>query len=235
MPRKKKNEDKGIDLTAKSKASRKEAKWEQLGYSPVYSPSGNRKGFQTKDGSYISERQFRKLAGTPMKGSKGYKERQEAKKAGKNFRPEPVDKIFKDMQEAAKKGGMTLEEFMTGKSREVAYSERRTQESHNRFIDSQRREAIKFKRMAGTLTDKQAAVAERDLNRYIKTRDKLNNIREEIQKGGHSKEKRARLYKQYREEAAKLKRADDKLVKKGLVIMDDLPSGESLRYGYYHG
>lgn len=232
MAKKKKGND-GIDLTAKVSTNRKEASWKSLGLTPEYSPSGNRKGFTDKAGNYISERQFRKLAGTPMKGSAGYKERQAAKAAGKSFRPISQEQVYKEMQKAAKTPGMTLEEFMTGKSRELAYSERRTQAKHNEFIDSQRKDAINFKKNAGLLTEKQAEQAIKDVNAQAKARDKAQELRDKLNSPLTPKQ-REKLEKQYRTQTDKIRKLQDKLEKKGIVILDDKPSAESLRYGYYH-
>jgi acyl-CoA synthetase (NDP forming) len=215
--------------------ARKKAIWKELGLKEVKSPSGNRKGFIDKEGNYISERQFRKeIALTPMKGSQGYKERQAAKAKGIDFRPETPKRIMSAMKEAAKIPGMTIEEFTKGHTRDLAYSERRTRESHNRFIDKQRREAIEFKRQTGTMTEKQADVARRDLERQIKAREKALELRDKLDSGKVPREKRAAMEKKYREEAAKVRAAQAKLEKKGIVIMDDKVSAESLRYGYYH-
>jgi hypothetical protein len=209
--------------------------WQELGLTPVKSASGARKGFTDKQGNYIPERQFRKMVGTPIKGSQGYKERKAAKEAGKAFRPITQEKIWEEMKEAAKVPGMTLEQFMTGKAHEVAYSERRTQEAHNRYVDKQRKDALEFKRMSGSLTDKQFEIARKDLERNIKARNKILDIKDKLNNPKLSKEKRSQLHKQYREQVKKFKTSQSKLEKKGLVIMDDRPSEESLRYGYYHG
>lgn len=229
MARKKKSD--GIDLTAKT--TKKEPAWKQLGYTPEYSPSGNRKGFRDKEGNYIPERQFRRMVGTPMKGSQGYKERQAAKAEGKNFRPMTEKQIEKEMKKAAKTPGMTLEEFMTGKSRELAYTNRRIQSKHNEFLDKQRRDAIEFKKRAGVLTEKQAATAHKDLQKQIDAREKAIKLREQLD-NPLDRKKRERLEKEYRKQADIIRKQQEKLEKKGLVIIDDKPSQESLRYGYYH-
>lgn len=208
--------------------------WKQLGFKEVKSPSGNRKGFIDKEGRYISERQYRKeYALTPMKGSKGYKERQEAKKKGVDFRPVTVDKAWKELQAAAKKPGMTLAQFTTGKAPTLSQADKLITAKRNKFIDEQRREAIKFKKLAGVLTPKQAEQSLKDLEKQIKARDKALRLRERLLKPLGRKE-REKLEKQYRKEAATVRKYQDKLEKRGVVLLDDLPSKESLRYGFYH-
>lgn len=229
MTRKKKSD--GVDLTAK--VNKREPAWKQLGYTPEYSPSGSRKGFRDKEGNYIPERQFRKLVGTPMKGSQGYKERQAAKKEGKSFRPMTEKQVHAEMKKAAKNPGMTLEEFMTGKSREIAYENRRTLEKHNEFIDNERRKAVEFKRMTGVMTDKQAEKALQEIQEQAQIRDRLQELADKLQQPLTAADRNATLkeFNKLQKENAKYQA---RLEKKGVVIIDDKEAGESLRYGYYH-
>jgi hypothetical protein len=173
------------------------------------------------------------MVGTPMKGSQGHKERAAAKKEGINFRPATQKQIHKEMKEAAKKPGMTLEEFMTGKSRELAYENRRTQARHNEFVDTERRKSVEFKRMTGTITDKQAEQALKDIDAQAAVRDKLQDLAEKLRKPMSDTERNDTL-REFNKLQKENKKYQDKLEKRGVVIIDEKEAGETLRYGYYH-
>jgi predicted nucleotide-binding protein (sugar kinase/HSP70/actin superfamily) len=128
---------------------------------------------------------------------------------------------------------MTLEEFMTGKSRELAYENRRTQARHNEFVDTERRKSVEFKRMTGTITDKQAEQALKDIDAQAAVRDKLQDLAEKLRKPMSDTERNDTL-REFNKLQKENKKYQDKLEKRGVVIIDEKEAGETLRYGYYH-
>lgn len=203
------------------------ALWQQLGLIPSYSKSGKSiKGYTDAEGNYYSERQYRqKFANAPMKGSK--KPITEAEKTARQ-----VETAWNQIEQAAKKPGMTLKQFMTGK--EPTPPARRTMEEHNKFVDEYRREAIEFKKIAGVFDKKTAHTALKNLEQEVKWRNKAQELHEKLWNKDLKGETRRKVIKEYQQATKRYKEAHKKLLGKGILSEEDEPGKDSLRYMYYH-
>lgn len=202
------------------------ALWKQLGLTPQYSASGKSiKGYTDAEGNYYSERQYRQtFTNAPMKGSR--KPKTEEEKTQRQ-----INAAWNQIETAAKKPGMTLKQFMTGKEPEPPRG--RSMDAHNKYVDEYRREAIEFKKMGGAMTKKDADAALKNLEQEIKWRNKAQELHEKLMED-IPREQRRKLAKEYQQATKRYREAHSKLLGKGIMSEEDEPGKESLRYMYYH-
>lgn len=197
--------------------------------------------YKDANGKPVSERQYRKMKGKPGKGSPGYKKRMSEKKQGRDVLIPPKDLHKEAMQQFAKRHpGATSKWFRTGQEPDVAASDRFSQQKHNQAVQKQRREAVKFHREAGLITEKKAQKLRDVITEEGRLRRRLQLIKEKLDrnrpqpriKGGRSytNDERRKLEGQYNKLRKEYRKKGDYLRKYHIAMAEGHPLSE----GHYH-
>jgi hypothetical protein len=212
-------------------------KWKQLGLEK----SGQ--GYIDKQGNYISERQYRKMVGTPAKGSPGYKERMIAKaeRAASNRGRQAVDKLSNTERERRqfdkiynflkRVPGATERQAKTGKEPHLSPIDKSTRERVNKAIDAHRREVIESKRKYGLIDEKKANSLKASAELEASYREKMARIRERLSENPNmSAKQRAKLQREYEVYHKQWQKARQNLDKAGVLP----PPSSDFNSGWYH-
>lgn len=205
---------------------RKTPRYKELGLTKT------KNGYLDKSGKYIPERQYRKMVGTPIKGSQGYKERKAAKERGEDFRATPA--ALKTW--AKKTRGGTAKWFQTGVQPDVGPEIYNNKEKHFKAIAENRREVIDFKFKTGAITEKQRDKLMEEFREEHFYRDKMAKLYEQLannsnRPGGKmfTNAQRARIEREYQAARRKYDKAREKMDLYGII-----PHDSHLDEGYYH-
>ncbi len=184
-------------------------------------------------GNNVSERQMRKIIGTPAKGSQGVKEYRTERYGTTQPTSKPKGPSYKERLAdfLRKTPGGTEEWFKTGKQPEIPYYENQTAERHNKQIDKQRREAIRAQRKAGLISETEYNSMMGTLRLQQSYRSKILHIEDKIKFAKDMKtEEIDKLKSEQQIYLNQYRKLDRKMNDYGLV-----PNIDEFKYGWYGG
>ena len=208
--------------------ARKTPKYEQYGLKKV-APGK----YIDQAGNNVSERQMRKIIGTPAKGSQGVKEYRTERYGTTQPTTKPKGPSYKEKLAdfLRKTPGGTEEWFKTGVQPEIPHNPHMTSREHNKMVDKQRQDAIKAQYKAGLISqsEKNSLLATERLaasyrDKVLRIEERIKNARDLSGKDYLKLKREQQVYlNQYR-------KYENKLQNIGAI-----PEIDEFKYGWYGG